>query len=79
MNLHDWMNATTDKEREALAAEARTTVAYLWQLSGGHRSPSKKLAERLEIASKSVTPDRSLDKVALIFGCSKAARQQTAA
>ena len=73
MNLKDWMNATNHEEREAVAAQAHTSVGYLWQLAGKHRSPSKGLAERLEAATKQVTPDRVIDKISALFGENAAA------
>lgn len=52
--IRDWLHSHTDSEREALAASAGTTVAYLWQLSGEHRKPSVSLASRLSEASDGV-------------------------
>lgn len=68
MNVKQWMARATDQERERVAKKARTTVGYLWQLSGNHRSPSSSLAERLEKASLEVTPDRVMSRVVLVFG-----------
>lgn len=68
MNVKQWMSAATEDERERVAERAGTTVGYLWQLSGNHRSPSSALAERLELASKDVTPDRIMSRVVLVFG-----------
>jgi len=73
MNIYDWMNKATKAEREVVAAEARTSVGYLWQLSGSHRTPSKKLAERLEEATRKHTPDRVIGKVSALFGADTAA------
>lgn len=67
MNIYDWMNKATDEEREAVAKEAGTSVGYLWQLSGKHRRPSPKLAERLESATRKITPDRIIDKISAVF------------
>jgi len=73
MNIHDWMSRATKIERQRLADSAETSVAYLWQLSGGHRRPSSSLAEKLENGSREVTPDMIIDKVSAIFGESKVA------
>lgn len=73
MNLKDWMHSTNHEERSAVAAAARTSVGYLWQLAGKHRVPSKGLVERLESATKAITPDRVIDKVSAMFGENEAA------
>ncbi len=49
--LRDWLAKASTEERESLAKEARTSVAYLWQLAGGHRRASLKLAKKLQDAS----------------------------
>lgn len=72
MNIYDWMHSATDQEREALATDAETSVAYLWQLAWGHRNPSRKLAERLESKTSEITPTRVIDKVSALFGKSAA-------
>lgn len=50
-HLRGWLAATSAEERERVAREARTSVAHLWQLAGGHRKASPSLAERLQDAS----------------------------
>jgi len=50
--LRDWLGQTNNEERQALADRARTSVAHLWQLAGGHRKASLELAKRLEDASR---------------------------
>lgn len=50
--LRDWLHSHTDSERASLAVSACTSVAYLWQLAGGHRKASLDLAARLHKASK---------------------------
>lgn len=67
MNIKSWFQSASDMERAKVAGEAKTTVAYLQQLSGNHRQPSRSLAERLENATKQITPDRVIDKVEAIF------------
>lgn len=49
--LRKWMADTPTQKREAVAAKAQTSVAYLWQLSGNHRKASLELAKRLQDAS----------------------------
>lgn len=44
ISLKDWMNQNTLEKRMELAAACGTTVGYLYQLSGGHRKPSLRLA-----------------------------------
>ncbi|WP_434456532.1 hypothetical protein JQR85_13665 [Stutzerimonas urumqiensis] len=49
--LREWLHRHTDSERTQLAESARTSVAYLWQLAGGHRKASVGLISRLSAAS----------------------------
>lgn len=49
--LREWLRGASDAERERVAKAAATSVAYLWQLAGGHRKPSIELASRLQVAS----------------------------
>ena len=49
--LREWLHGATEADRERLAKEASTSVAYLWQLAGGHRKASIELASRLQAAS----------------------------
>lgn len=49
--LREWLHGSTEAERERLAKDAGTSVAYLWQLAGGHRKASIELASRLQGAS----------------------------
>ena len=68
MNVKQWITLASDQERDQVAKKAKTTVGYLWQLAGNHRSPSSSLAERLEKASPDVTPDRVMSRYVLVFG-----------
>lgn len=52
MELSDYLKTLEPKDRESFAAKAGTTVDYLYQIAGGHRSAGPKLANRLEKASK---------------------------
>ena len=51
MDAKTFLKSASMQERERVAADAGTTVAYLWQLAGGHSKPSARLAIRLEAAS----------------------------
>lgn len=53
MDLRDFLRSTRDNpaERERVAASAGTSVAYLWQLAGGHSRASADMAVRIEQAS----------------------------
>lgn len=52
MELRDYLKALKPELRERLAAAAETTVPYLYQLAGGHRMASARLAIRIEDASQ---------------------------
>ncbi|WP_020408954.1 hypothetical protein [Hahella ganghwensis] len=67
MNVKSWFSSATDIERAKVAALADTSVNYLKQLAGYHRNPSRHLAERLEAATKEVTPDRVVSKYEAVF------------
>lgn len=60
MDMRTFLKTTSKTERERVAKEAETTVAYLFQLAGGHREPSVKLAMRLEKASGGLLSRRDL-------------------
>lgn len=67
MNLKDWMNKASEDERQRMAAAAGTSVGYLWQMSGGHRTPSPRLAAEMEKAMTELTPDRVVTRMALLY------------
>lgn len=67
MQAREWMSRTTDQERQAVADRAGTSVGYLWQLSGNHRTAGKALAERLEAATAEITPDRVMTRMELLY------------
>lgn len=54
--LKDWIAAATNKELNALAHDAGTTVGTLRQIAGAYRKYSVKagLARRLEIAAENL-------------------------
>lgn len=51
IQIKEWLRLATDEERERVAREAHTSVAYLYQLAGGHRRASLELADRLRTAT----------------------------
>ncbi len=58
MKLKAWLNGASETERTAVAEQAETTVAYLWQLAGSHREAGAKLAKRISAATETITPNR---------------------
>lgn len=58
MKIKAWLKAATKDERAELIKKCGISMAYLWQLSGGHKIPSCKLAVKLETYSRLITPDR---------------------
>ena len=52
MELADYIRTATLRQRERVAAECGTTVAYLYQLAGEHRRPGTELALKLESATR---------------------------
>lgn len=53
MDLKQYVDSLEPPDREEYAKRAGTTVAYLYQLTGGHRAPSPGLAKRLHAESGS--------------------------
>ncbi|MCP1446421.1 transcriptional regulator with XRE-family HTH domain [Pseudomonas sp. GGS8] len=49
--MQEWLKKATAKERDQVAAEAGTSVGYLYQIAGGHRKPSLELSKKLQAAS----------------------------
>lgn len=49
--LRIWLSKTPPDQRQRVAESAETSVAYLWQLSGGHRKASLEMAKRLQDAT----------------------------
>lgn len=61
MNLRQFLKRATKRERAELARVCNNSVAYLYQLAGGHRFASPKLAVCIEQVSRQVaagSPDR---------------------
>ena len=46
--LSKWLKQHDAHHREELAKSANTSVAYLYQLAGGHRTPSLTLALKIK-------------------------------
>jgi DNA-binding transcriptional regulator YdaS (Cro superfamily) len=51
MNLRSYLQSLPPTERKRLALRAKTTVAYLYQVAGGHRAVGPKLALAIEQVS----------------------------
>lgn len=51
MDLKQYVDSLDPDARDAYARRAGTTLAYLYQLTGGHRAPSPQLAKRLHAES----------------------------
>jgi len=49
--IKEWLAGATETERARAASTAGTSVAYLYQLSGGHRKASLALAYQLQVAT----------------------------
>jgi hypothetical protein len=47
VDLRTYIKALEPEAREVYAKACETTVAYLWQIAGGHSVPSPKLAKLL--------------------------------
>ena len=69
MELSEFLRRTTKRERAEIAAHCRTSVAYLYQLAGGHRRASPALARRVEAHTKALAA-RSAEGVTAVPGWS---------
>jgi len=52
MKLDEFLKTADQDERSRVADEAGTSVAYLYQIAGGHRKPSTDLAKKIAAATK---------------------------
>lgn len=52
MQLSDHLRQLTPDGRQALADRCETSVGYLYQLAGGHRTPSLGLIELIEAGTE---------------------------
>jgi len=62
MDIEAWLKTTKKNMylRKLVLDEAGTSIGYMKQIKAGNRSPSHKLAKRLELASKKFTPSAVL-------------------
>lgn len=51
MDMRTFLQSINADERKKVAKSAGTSVNYLYQIAGGHRDPSKKLAIKLSHAT----------------------------
>lgn len=56
MNLKQFSERLTTRQRSRFLRLAGTTQNYLWQLLGGHRQPSLRLLIAMREASKAMFP-----------------------
>lgn len=54
------MKSASPEGRERIAKEAETSVAYLYQIAGGHSRPSPEMAKAIDIATSGVVPRMEL-------------------
>jgi hypothetical protein len=47
MDMKTYLRLVAPAEREALALKVKRSVAYFYQIAGGHRNPSAKLCKNL--------------------------------
>lgn len=57
MNVTEWSEITTLDQRKLLADNCNTSVAYIYQISQGHRNVGHDLAKLFAIESTKITPD----------------------
>ena len=74
--MRQWLSFATREEALLLAKRAKTSLGVLRQIAGGYRtggaaSTTPEAARRIEIASKSVTPDMVIPREALCQACAK--------
>ena len=53
MTLDEFLKEADADERTRVADAAGTSVAYLYQIAGGHRRPSTDLAKKISAATRS--------------------------
>ena len=62
MNLKTYLKSLDAKGKDKLAADLGTTVAYLYQLAGGHRNAGAQILFRIKAATKGkVKPEELRD------------------
>lgn len=65
--LLNWRRTSTQEEWLELAQRAGTTAGYLNLIAYGHRNASPRLAEVIEIASKTFLDKPRISKERLVF------------
>lgn len=55
MDMKTYLKQAAPDEREALAVEAQTSVAYLYAIGGGHKKPGTGLCQSLVAAEPKLT------------------------
>jgi transcriptional regulator with XRE-family HTH domain len=56
MRLHELLPRLSAEQRQQLASNCGTSVNYLYQLAGGHRTPSLTLASLIATATQGKVP-----------------------
>ena len=52
MDMKNYLKSSSIEDRQKLAEESGTTVAYFWQIAGGHRKPGAMMCRVIEKKSK---------------------------
>ena len=52
MNMKDFLKTSSKEQRQQLASQVGSTVAYFQQIAGGHRKPGAKLCRLIQQESK---------------------------
>lgn len=53
--MKTFLQQSTPEQREALAQEVKSSVAYFYQIAGGHKQPSTKLSRAIAEADPRIT------------------------
>jgi hypothetical protein len=57
MQLNNFLRAATKRERAEVAAVCNGSVSYLYQVAGGHRFASPRMATEIEEKTRAVAAD----------------------
>jgi len=60
MDMRSYLLGVSPEKREEVAKEADTSVAYLFQLAGGHRKASPDLARSIQSATNGAVTKEEL-------------------
>jgi hypothetical protein len=55
MDMKTFMQTSTPEEREKLANSVNSSVAYFYQIAGGHKKPGSQLCKKLVSADPRLT------------------------